>query len=132
LLPGIILMASGMAITFVLVTVIATSGVSHKESGLVSGLLNTAQQIGGAIGLAVLSVISTQATNDKMVAAHGNPAALPEAMVHGFQQGFLAAIGFALAASIVALVVLKNRPASKDEGDRLESEAESMAAIPGI
>lgn len=132
LLPGIVLMASGMAITFVLVTVIATSGVSHKESGLVSGLLNTAQQIGGAIGLAVLSVISTQATNDKMAAAHGNPAALPEAMVHGFQQGFLAAIGFALAASIVALVVLKNRKANKDEGDRLESEAESMAAIPGI
>jgi len=132
LLPGIIVMAAGMAITFVLVTVMATSGISHKESGLVSGLLNTSQQIGGAIGLAVLSVISTQATNDRMAAAHGNPAVLPEAMVHGFQQGFLAAIGFALAASIVALVVLKNRKANQDEGDRLENEAESMAAIPGI
>ncbi len=132
LLPGIVVMAAGMAITFVLVTVMATSGISHKESGLVSGLLNTSQQIGGAIGLAVLSVISTQATNDKMAAAHGNPAALPEAMVHGFQQGFLAAIVFAVAASIVALVVLRNRKVNNDEGDRLESEAESMAAIPGI
>lgn len=131
LLPGMVLMAAGMAITFVLVTVISTSGISHKESGLVSGLLNTSQQIGGAIGLAVLSVISTQATNDKIAAAQGNPAAMPEALVYGFQQGFLAAIGFAVAASVVALVVLRNRKANKNEGDRLESEAEALAAIPG-
>lgn len=131
LLPGIILMASGMAITFVLVTVIATSGVSHKDSGLVSGLLNTSQQIGGALGLAVLSVISTQATNDKMAAAHGNPAVLPEALVHGFQEGFRAAVVFAIAASIVALVVLRSSKSKQNEGDRLETEAESLAAIPG-
>ena len=130
LLPGIILMAAGMATTFVLVTVIATSGISHKESGLVSGLLNTSQQIGGAIGLAVLSVISTQATNDKIAAAHGNPAMIPEAMVHGFQEGFRAAVVFAIAASVVALVVLKNRKPGK-EGDRIEAEAEALAAIPG-
>lgn len=131
LLPGIVLMASGMAITFVLVTVMSTSGISHKESGLVSGLLNTAQQIGGAVGLAVLSVISTQATNDKIVEFQGNMAKMPEAMVHGFQQGFLAAIVFAVAASIVALIVVKNRKSTLSEGEELENEAEALAAIPG-
>jgi predicted MFS family arabinose efflux permease len=118
LLPGIVMMAAGMAIAFVLVTVTATSGVSHKESGLVSGLLNTSQQIGGAIGLAVLSVISTETTKDHMITAHGNPAVLPEAMVHGFQQGFRAAVIFALAASVVALVVLKSKKPDEGLGEK--------------
>lgn len=131
LLPGVVAMAAGMAVSFVLVTVTATSGVSHKESGLVSGLLNTAQQIGGALGLAVLSVISTQATNDKMIAAHGNPAVLPEALVHGFQQGFRAAVIFALAASVVALVVLKSKKPNTSLDQEREGEAEALAAIPG-
>jgi EmrB/QacA subfamily drug resistance transporter len=131
LLPGIALMASGMAVAFVLVTVTATSGVSHKESGLVSGLLNTSQQIGGALGLAVLSVISTQATNDKVAAAHGNPAALPEALVHGFQQGFRAAVVFAIGASIVALIVLKSGKPSETLDQERENEAEALAAVPG-
>jgi EmrB/QacA subfamily drug resistance transporter len=131
LLPGIVTMAAGMAVVFVLVTVTATSGITHKESGLVSGLLNTAQQIGGALGLAVLSVISTQATNDKMAAAHGNPALLPEALVHGFQQGFRAAVVFAIAGSIVALVVLKSKKPDETLGEERESEAEALAAVPG-
>lgn len=131
LLPGIILMASGMAITFVLVTVMSTSGISHKESGLVSGLLNTSQQIGGALGLAVLSVISTQATKDKMVEFHGNMAQMPEALVHGFQEGFRAAVVFAIAASLVALIVVKSKKPQLTEGQELENEAEALAAIPG-
>ena len=132
LLPGIVMMASGMAITFVLVTVVSTSGVSHKESGLVSGLLNTSQQIGGALGLAVLSVISTQATNNMMAATHGNPAVLPEALVHGFREGFRAAVVFALAASLVALVVFRTKRSKQKDSGQQEAEAESLAAIPGV
>lgn len=130
LLPGMVVMAAGMAVAFVLVTVTATSGVSHKESGLVSGLLNTAQQIGGAIGLAVLSVISTQATKDQMVGAHGNPAELPQALVHGFQQGFRAAVVFAVLAAVVALIVLKAKKPDNTRDEATE-EAEALAAIPG-
>lgn len=131
LLPGIILMAAGMAVAFVLVTVTATSGVTHKESGLVSGLLNTSQQIGGALGLAVLSVISTQATKDKIAEFHGDPARMPEALVHGFQQGFRAAVIFALAASVVALIVLKSKKQTETLSEERENEAEALAAIPG-
>jgi len=133
ILPGIALMATGMAAVFVVTTMITTSGVSHKESGLVSGLLNTAQQIGGALGLAVLAVVSTAATKNSIQAAHGNPAALPGALVDGFQQGFLVAVLFTIAASIVAAVVLKNHRATKADVDQEgETEAESLAAIPGV
>jgi hypothetical protein len=66
-----------------------------------------------------------------MAAAHGNPAALPEALVHGFQQGFRAAVIFALAASVVALVVLKSKKPNVSINGEREDEAEALAAIPG-
>lgn len=133
ILPGIALMASGMAAVFVTVTMVATSGVSHEESGLVSGLLNAGQQIGGAVGLAVLSVISTSVTKADITAAHGNPSVMLTATVHGFQRGFMAAAGFAVAASLVAIVVLKVHKATKDDLiQEAETEAESLAALPGV
>lgn len=133
ILPGIVLMASGMAAVFVTTTMVTTSGVSHKESGLVSGLLNAGQQIGGAIGLAVLSVVSTSITKHDLAAAHGNPAATQIAIVHGFQRGFLVASLFAVGAAIVALVVLKiHKPTKADIAQEAETEAESLAAVPGV
>jgi EmrB/QacA subfamily drug resistance transporter len=132
ILPGIILMAGGMAAVFVVATMVTTSGVSHEESGLVSGLLNTGQQVGGAIGLAVLTVVSTAATKTEVLKTQGNPDLLPSALVHGFQQGFLAASVFAVGASVVALVVLKTHKANKqDLAQEIETEAEALPAIPG-
>lgn len=133
ILPGILLMASGMAAMFVVTTVVTTTGVSHKESGLVSGLLNTSQQVGGAIGLAVLTVISTAATKNKIAETGGDPAALPAAMLHGFHQGFIAAIIFAIGASIVAIIVIKaQKPSKKDLAHEAENEAEALGAVPGV
>ncbi|MEO5950491.1 MAG: DHA2 family efflux MFS transporter permease subunit [Candidatus Saccharimonadales bacterium] len=132
ILPGILLMGAGMAVTFVTVTVVATNGISAQQSGTVSGLLNTAQQIGGAIGLAVLSVISTNVTKDSLIAAQGNPIALPQALVDGFQRGFLTAAIFALIASIVALLVLKATKQNKTDMDsEVLHESEAFAALPG-
>jgi len=131
-LPGIIIMAAGMAAVFVTTTLVTTSGVSHKESGLVSGLLNTGQQIGGAIGLAVLTVVSTAATKAQIIKDQGDPALLPAALVHGFQHGFVAASLFAFAASLVALTVLKiHKPTAAELSRETEVEAESFAALPG-
>jgi EmrB/QacA subfamily drug resistance transporter len=137
ILPGIILMAGGMAAVFVTTTMITTSGVSHKESGLVSGLLNTGQQVGGALGLAVLTVISTAVTKNELSAAAAdgalNPSLVPTAIVHGFQRGFVVAAFFAIAASLVALVVLKAHKPNKNDLDReAENEAEAMPALPGV
>jgi EmrB/QacA subfamily drug resistance transporter len=133
ILPGIVLMAAGMAAIFVTNTLVTTSGVSHKESGLVSGLLNTSQQIGGALGLATLAVVSTATTKHDIVMAHGNPAALPSALVHGFQRGFLLAIVFAVVSSIVALVLVESRKPTKQAiSEEAETEAEALSAIPGV
>ncbi len=132
ILPAIILCAGGMAAVFVTTTLVATSGVSHEESGLISGLLNTGQQIGGAIGLAVLTVISTMVTKNDMIAAHGNPAVMDQALVHGFQRGFMAASLFAIAGSIVVMLVIKVRKPSKtDLARELENESEALPAVPG-
>jgi EmrB/QacA subfamily drug resistance transporter len=131
-LPGIALMAAGMAAVFVTTTMVTTSGVSHEESGLVSGLLNTGQQIGGAIGLAVLSVVSTSITSHDLLTAHNNPALIQTAVVHGFQRGFLVASLFAVGAAVVALTVLKvHKPSAADIQQEAETEAESLAAVPG-
>lgn len=135
ILPGIILMSSGMAAVFVMATIAATNGVSHKESGFVSGLLNTSQQIGGAIGLAVLTVISTAATKSQLADLKAAPTTevLNEALVHGFHKGFIAAAVFAVAASAVALLVFKtHKPTAEEQADDAENEAEALAAIPGV
>jgi EmrB/QacA subfamily drug resistance transporter len=132
--PGIILMATGMASVFVTATMATTSGISHKESGLVSGLLNTGQQIGGAIGLAVLTVISTAATKNKIMSGDLASSAntLNEALVYGFHKGFLAAAVFAVAASAVAFLVFKtHKPTTGEVADDAEVDAESLAAVPG-
>lgn len=133
ILPGIILMAAGMAAIFVTNTLVTTSGVAHKESGLVSGLLNTAQQIGGALGLATLAVVSTATTKHDVVMAHGNPAELPAALVHGFQRGFMLAIAFAVLSSLVALLLVESRKPSKAAlAEEAETEAEALPAAPGV
>lgn len=133
ILPAILLCAGGMAAVFVTTTLVVTSGVSHEESGLISGLLNTGQQIGGAIGLAVLTVVSTTVTKNEIAAAHGSTAALPTALVHGFQKGFLAASLFAVAGSLVVMLVIKTRkPTKSDLARENETEAEAMPAAPGV
>jgi EmrB/QacA subfamily drug resistance transporter len=132
ILPGIVLMAGAMASVFVLGTMVTTSGVSHKESGFVSGLLNTGQQVGGAIGLAVLTVVSTAATKTEMAKINGNTDLIPSAMVAGFHQGFKMAAVFAIGASVVALTVLKlHKPTKADLKQEAETEAEALPAIPG-
>lgn len=132
-LPGIILMSSGMAATFVTITLAATSGVPHKDAGLASGLLNTSQQIGGALGLAILTAISTAATTNELKNAHGDPSALPAALVAGFHSAFVAATFFVLGACIIAIVGLKQRKLTKDEiAHETETEAEGFPVVPGV
>lgn len=133
LLPAIILIAAGMGATFVALTLAATSGVSHKESGLVSGLLNTTQQIGGAIGLAILTTISTAKTNEAMIAAGGNPAALNASLVEGFHSAFFLAAFLAITASLIAFVGLTSKKLSKEDlKHEIEHEAEGFPVVPGV
>jgi EmrB/QacA subfamily drug resistance transporter len=109
--PGLVVMGIGMGATFVAATVAATSGVPHHESGLASGILNTSQQVGGAVGLAVLTGIASAATTTYVQALHHAPSHhdINAALVHGFEKGYLVAASFGIIAALVATFVLKQR-----------------------
>ncbi len=102
--PGLAIAASGMGLTFVSGTLAATSGVPKHLSGIASGVLNTAQQVGGAIGLAILSAVAFSTIHAETSA--GGPANY--AQVHGYQAGLDVGVGLALAAAVVVLLVVKN------------------------
>ncbi|MEK7572145.1 MAG: MFS transporter [Patescibacteria group bacterium] len=106
LLPSFIILAAGFGISFVAITVAATSGVPGDEAGIAAGLINTSQQVGGALGLATLSFVSTSAATAATLA--GKP--MIEATVTGYQQAFLTSTGLMLLALFVAVVVIKASP----------------------
>jgi EmrB/QacA subfamily drug resistance transporter len=111
-LPAMIILGLGLGMSFVPVTIAATTGVAPADSGLASGLLNTTQQVGGSLGLAILSAVSTTRVTD---ALRGG-SALPAALTHGFKGAFTVAGLLCAAGAVLALVLLPRRsPAVEDE-----------------
>jgi len=106
LLAPMVLAAVGLGFAFVPMTIAAVSGVSEGDSGLASGLINTFQQVGGALGLAVLAAIANSRTSDLAEAAQGDPQALPSALTEGFQAAFLAGSGIAVLGIVAALTLI--------------------------
>jgi EmrB/QacA subfamily drug resistance transporter len=107
--PGLIIVAAGVGMTFISITIAATTGVEAKDSGLASGLLNTSQQIGGSLGLAILSGVSASSAVT-YIKLHASQAKAPltqvAAEVHGFQHALYVGIGFALAATIISSLLI--------------------------
>jgi EmrB/QacA subfamily drug resistance transporter len=110
-LPMMIPLSIGMGLTFVPVTLLATSGLQADVAGLASGLFNTSQQVGGALGLAILSTIAVNRTDDELAGISGapNPAQLGEALVTGFKGAFFAGAILLLAGLVLLLTLLKKR-----------------------
>ena len=104
-----LLAATGLGFGFVTTTIAAVSGVRAQESGLASGLINTSQQIGGALGLAVLATIATTRTNDVMASSGGDPSALKNALTEGFQAAFLGGAVIATLGLVLTLVLISGR-----------------------
>jgi MFS family permease len=94
-----LLAAAGLGFAFVTTTIAAVSGVEESEAGLASGLINTSQQIGGALGLAVLSSIATSYTVDVTNL---------QDLTEGFRAAFLGGAGFAFVGFILSLVLISN------------------------
>ena len=86
------IVAWGLGLAFVPVTIAAVTGTRPDEAGLASGLINTAQQVGGALGLAILAAVANGRTSDAIASGVRNPAV---ALTEGFQDAFLVGAGFA-------------------------------------
>jgi Na+/melibiose symporter-like transporter len=100
-----VLAGIGAAMAFIAGTIAATTGAAEEDAGLASGLLNTSQQVGGAIGTAAIAAIATAQTNDAL----GLGEALPVALTEGYQTGYLVVAGVALAAAVVVAVLVPSR-----------------------
>ncbi len=108
-LPGILVMSAGLGLTFVPMTLIATTGVSDADAGLASGLFNSSQQIGGALGLAILSTVAASTTSDALPSGVVSPAEQSSALVDGFQAAFAVGSGLMLVGVLITAIFVRKR-----------------------
>jgi EmrB/QacA subfamily drug resistance transporter len=120
-----LLAAIGLGLSFVSVTIGAVMGTKPDEAGLASGLINTSQQVGGALGLAILSSIANQQTSDAIAGGERNPAV---ALTEGFQTAFLVGAGFALLGAFLAAVMISSRDSREQARAAQRGEAVPVAA----
>ena len=105
LLPGYLLIGFGLPFTFIPVSIAALAGVSYDEAGLASGLINTTQQIGGAVGIAVCASVSVSRFNH-LIELHG-PSYYKQAFTSGTALAFWVLVGISIAALVAGLVLIK-------------------------
>src|SRR5215218_9351387 len=103
LLPGFLIVAAGMGLSFVPISIAALAGIEAKDAGLASGLINTSQQIGGALGIAVLSSVAVAQTTDATRAGD----AVPNALTTGFHAAFWVGVAVAAAGVVASLVLVR-------------------------
>ena len=120
-----LLAAVGLGLSFVPVTIAAVSGTRPHEAGLASGLVNTAQQVGGALGLAILATVANSATKSALHAGGHN---LPYALTKGFERAFLVGSGFALIGALLTVVMISSRDSRAHSNEARSSEASTEAA----
>jgi EmrB/QacA subfamily drug resistance transporter len=109
ILPGIMLTSIGMGLTFVPLTLIATSGIPVDDAGLASGLFNTSQQVGGALGLALLSTFAANETADVLSSSGRKPTdtETAQALVDGFHVAWIGCAAFLAAGAVMLFVLLR-------------------------
>jgi EmrB/QacA subfamily drug resistance transporter len=122
LLPGMLVVALGFGPVFVGVTAAANAGVPADQSGLAASLLNACQQLGGVLGLAVVTALAASRTHT-LLGAHTPPAA---ALTGGFQRALLASAIFILAAAVVALRATNTRGAIAEQHIPSQPEAATL------
>jgi EmrB/QacA subfamily drug resistance transporter len=125
-LPAMIILGVGLGMSFVPITIAATNGVASGDSGLASGLLNTTQQVGGSLGLAVLSSVS----NSRTTSALDGGSALPVALTHGFKGAFFVAAVLCAVGVVLAVTLLPGRR-REPEDEQVEAMTISFIRCPG-
>jgi MFS family permease len=115
ILPGLLIASVGLGGVFTGVTTAANAGVGEDRAGLAAGLLNTGQQLGAALGLAILSALATARTGSLL---HAGRDSVAQAATHGYQRALVVGAGFVLAAALVAILAPNARhsePAIEEE-----------------
>jgi len=123
LLPGMLVVGTGLGLAFVAMSIGALEGIEERDSGLASGLMNTTQQVGGALGVGVLSTLALPRTDNLLADGASQPAALTE----GFQIGLIAAAAFAVIGAVAALGLIRGKPKPQLQET---SDAVSTSAAP--
>jgi sugar phosphate permease len=116
-----LLAAVGLGLSFVPVTIAAVTATKPQEAGLASGLVNTAQQVGGALGLAILATVANTRTKDLLA---GGQDSVAVALTKGFERAFLVGAGFALLGALLTIVMISSRDS------RAHSEAAHAQVLP--
>lgn len=111
ILPGAIITPLGMGMTFMPLIAAATSGVPAHQSGIASGLITTSQQMGGALGLAILSGIAASATTSALHLG------ILQASIHGYHVAFLVSVGFLAFAALTAAVVVHSPKKAREHNE---------------
>jgi EmrB/QacA subfamily drug resistance transporter len=114
LFPAFMISGLGLALAFVPMSIGALTGVGHAEAGVASGLINTTQQIGGAIGVALATTIATTFTTHYVDSHVGASALGGAALTHGFQIAFYVLAAMAALGALLAAVMLESRPAEPE------------------
>jgi EmrB/QacA subfamily drug resistance transporter len=118
-----LLAAFGLGFSFVPVTIAAMSGTKPHEAGLASGLINTSQQVGGALGLAILATVANSRTQSLLGSGAHNPAV---ALTKGFDLAFLVGAGFAIAGAVLTAILISSRDSREQAAAAREGELEAV------
>ncbi len=125
LLPGFLLTGIGLGLAFVPDSIAALTGARGDEAGAASGLINTSQQIGGAVGIAAITTIATTAGTNFARGHVSLGALLPAAsLVHGFQVAFYVLAAVLFGAAVLAAVLIRPEPVAAGAGVGVEPAAE--------
>jgi EmrB/QacA subfamily drug resistance transporter len=126
--PAFLLSGIGLALAFVPMSIGALTGVQPSEAGVASGLINTSQQIGGAIGVAAATTIATTFTSHYVNAHPGVGALSGAALTHGFQITFYVLAGIAVAGAVLAAALTESRAVTTAAAEPVEAELVLEAA----
>lgn len=123
LFPAFALGATGMGFAMVAVQIAAFSGIEEREAGLASGIVNTTQEIGGALGVAVLASVAVSRTNDLLAGVDGAGVPLRAALTDGFQSAYAAGAVLAAIGLLLALLLVQTPKAVASTADATEKQA---------
>jgi MFS family permease len=122
LFPAFVLGGAGMGLSFVPVTIAGLTGVERADAGVASGLINTTQQIGGAIGVAAATTIAATYTSRYVTDHPGVSPANGAALTHGFEIAFYVLAAIAALAAVASAILVESKPPSPKEAQAVDAD----------